>query len=239
MGKRCIAVIDSGIGGLTVLSRLIKEMQGEKFIYFGDNENVPYGEKTDSELISLAFKNIFMIKEDFELKGVVLGCNTLSMSVLDKIKKVFDFPIFGVFPPIVLDRKEKILLLSTERTAEEYLKYNLPVTVSKLPALATIIEKNASDVSRIKIEEFLPYRKGEFGTVILGCTHYEFIKNQIFNHLKPQRIICGQDYTAKFVEKFFKNKKYIAKTRQNKVIFYGKTSSYNDFIWHKVVKYFK
>jgi glutamate racemase len=101
MIKEYIGVIDSGVGGLSVLKELVISMPNENYVYFGDNENAPYGEKSDRRLLELLFNDICMFN-DFNLKALVVGCNTLSVSVLEYLRKCFNFEIFGVYPPTLI-----------------------------------------------------------------------------------------------------------------------------------------
>ena len=230
-----IGVIDSGIGGLTVLKRLVDNFPNENFVYFGDNENLPYGNKTDRELSGLLFNAVFSLSINFKIRFIVVGCNTLSMTVLNKVKPYFDFPIYGVYPPLFLDDK-KTILLSTERTGREYEKYNLNLAINKLPNLASKIEQNIFNLSNIDLEILLPYKKRSFDRVILGCTHYDFIKNEILDHLKPQEIFSSQDFAVNTIKKIYQNKKSIVKTYRNSVLFFGKYAKFNQKVWNLVVK---
>jgi len=141
-----------------------------------------------------------------------------------------------VFPPLILSKDKKTLLLSTERTANEYKKYNLNAQVKILPTLAKRIEDSAPDFSRVNVKSLLPYKKGEFDNVILGCTHYDFVKNEIFDHLKPRRIFCGQDFTVNFIKNYYQNRKSLDKTYRNQVLFFGDDLKINEKVWSLVVK---
>ena len=79
MNNQYIAVIDSGIGGISVLRELIKSFPCEKFLYFGDNKNTPYGNKSKRDLLNLAIHNINILKS-YPIKAIVLACNTLSVN---------------------------------------------------------------------------------------------------------------------------------------------------------------
>ena len=99
MKENYIAVFDSGIGGLTVLHDLAVAMPNENFIYVADNKNTPYGSLSDDNLLKLSL-NSLMVLYKYNLKAIVLGCNTLSVSIRNKLQNFFNCPIFGVFPPV-------------------------------------------------------------------------------------------------------------------------------------------
>ena len=82
MNNDYIAVLDSGIGGISVLNELLKLMPNQNFIYFGDNKNAPYGSKNLKTLLELTKSNLDYLTSSFNLKGLVLGCNTLSVNFL-------------------------------------------------------------------------------------------------------------------------------------------------------------
>ena len=181
MNNEYIGVIDSGVGGLSVLKELVISMPNENYVYYGDNQNAPYGEKSDRRLLELLFNDISMFN-GFKLKALIVGCNTLSVCVLKYLRKSFDFEIFGVYPPTLtpLIKGYKTLLLSTPRTAQNTSVLR-GLTVKPLSNLAMDVEQNLDDLGEINIYDHLGNIKGDFDAVILGCTHYDLIKNQIFS----------------------------------------------------------
>ena len=86
MNNRFIAVLDSGVGGLSVLSVLEKKFPNERFLYFGDNGNAPYGNRSKQNLLSITLKNIDYIKS-YDVKAIVVACNTLSVNIIYNIKE--------------------------------------------------------------------------------------------------------------------------------------------------------
>lgn len=229
MRDEYIAVIDSGIGGLNVLSRLLKKHPNEKFLYFSDSKNAPYGNKNVDELYKIACQNIDYVRL-FGVKALVLGCNTLSCNLLDELSEYSRVPTFGVTPPIDYATKHynKVLLLATVKTAQRYSgEYNIDVVGMK--DLAEDIEKNCFNLDSIDFYNHLENRsvgdfvkgKGEYGAVILGCTHYNFIKNKIFDHLKPQAIISSEDFLPLLSYNKENNGKSLVKNKRFSVLFVG------------------
>lgn len=271
MNDGYIAVIDSGIGGLSVLYELVKEMPNEKFIYYGDNNNAPYGNRTTIDLLDLTIDIILKLSR-FKLKGVVLACNTLSATILTDLKRRFpNLKIFGVFPPveILTLRKRKTLLLCTPNTSKIY-KNNEYLTVLPMQDLASDIEKNAFNIDAVDFNKHLigscsklnsslttfdatlttinkktlfKQEKGSFEVVVLGCTHYFFIKNKIFNHFQPQMIVRGETFTSKKVSKELKYIKSLVKTKGNSILYYGDCALINkkvfDFLINNSAKNLK
>ena len=95
-----IGVMDSGVGGLSVLKRLVEVMPNQAFLYFGDNQNAPYGNKSKRELLRLVTSNIIYLLS-YNVKAIVVACNTLSMGLMTEIKEFSPVPVFFVFPPFV------------------------------------------------------------------------------------------------------------------------------------------
>ncbi len=237
MCKRYIAVLDSGLGGISVLKSLKKEYPFENYIYFGDNENAPYGNKTVDELFEITKRNVDVLKK-YPLKAIVLGCNTLSVNLKDEIEKYARVLVVGVYPPVdKIDLKNnRTLLLSTKRTAERYRKIKY-LDVLGLENLAIEIENNPFRLDNIDLEKNLRQSVGEFidkkgvyDVVILGCTHYEFIKNKILDHFCPKKILCSSDFVAQELSLYLSKSKSQVKHNQNETLFIGKNAYiYNMF----------
>ncbi len=234
MNNGYIALLDSGIGGISLLFELLKILPNERYLYLGDNLNAPYGNKNISTLRDITLKNIDILKH-YRVKALVVACNTLSVNLLDEIQAYSGVKTFGVFPPIesAIMQNNRCLLLATKRTAENYKGIKGLETVG-LKDLALDIENNAFNLSAVSIAKSFQSAdcknlncNGLYDCVILGCTHYFFVKNKIFDHLKPQKIIFGEKFTAQTVYNFLKNQKTLDNFRQNQVFFIGKTAKFN------------
>ena len=231
-----IAVIDSGIGGISVLKELQRLMPNERYLYFGDNKNAPYGSRTLLDLKSITFKNIDYVK-GFGIKALVIGCNTLSTNLYREIAEYSGVPTFGVYPPVEISLKlgERVLLLATERTAERFDGIKGLTSVG-LKGLAGDIERNAFNLSAVSITENLKNstrkglvdKSGYYDTVVLGCTHYDFIKNEIFDHFQPQKLVSGNHFTAKAVQKYLKTQKSSVNYKGFEVLFVGENAKFNE-----------
>lgn len=239
MNESFIAVLDSGIGGMTVLNELIKIMPCEKYLYLGDNKNAPYGNKSLEEMWELTKFNLDLISA-YKIKCLVIGCNTLSVNLIDKIKRYSKIPTFGVFPPVgECGTEEKTLLLSTVKTAKTFNeKENLHIL--GLKNLVIDIEKNLFNLNNINIEAnlqesdgFFIDERGYYDTVILGCTHYCFIKNKIFDHFCPKKIISGNTFTAKKVKQYLIDNKSLVKYKRFLVKFIGESAVFNQNFYVK------
>ncbi len=242
MKNEYIVVLDSGIGGLTVLQELDNCVGGQKFLYLGDNQNAPYGNRTKSDLLELSMLNLSTIPFN-DIKAVVLACNTLSVSIRQELQSYIKAPVIGVFPPVeqCMIAGYKTLLLATPTTASKYTG-NALLTVAGLPNLAKIIEHKVFSLNDISLQSQLlglPTKKVKFDRVILGCTHYLFIKNKIFNHFCPQKIISGNKNAVTKLIKLVNCKKSSVNYRRNDIIFCGKNKKLNQKVYFEVVKLLK
>ena len=285
MSGKKIGVFDSGLGGLSVLRCLTAFFPAESFVYFGDNSSAPYGDMSLRRLRQKAFEGLIFLLS-FNVKAVVVACNTLSVNCLSFLKTVSPVPVVGVFPPVegALMRGEKTLLLSTPKTAEYYgnnpslynrlsiyplrrlageiecyAKSSAPFIRPCFAARKTSAEKGkplaalkpAKRESAAFVCEnppvFSPFDNLKplcpprtFDTVILGCTHYFFASENIFEHFCPQKIYGGEIFTCfalnRVLNKMGKNKINRKNIAISKILFVGKCGIINKNFWLKHVK---
>ncbi len=189
-----IAVVDSGVGGITVLRKLYKLMPNEDYIYFGDSANAPYGVKTKEEIKELTVKACEALM-DRGAKAVVIACNTATSAAASYLREKYsDFIFIGLEPalkPAALSGEhQRVLVLATPHTLREEKFDNLMARFSdraefiKLPApeLVKFIESGNLDSEEeiAYLEEILaPYTGGRVDAVVLGCTHFPFARKCI------------------------------------------------------------
>ncbi len=216
MNNNPIGVYDSGIGGLTVFSKLVKLLPTENFIYFGDTANIPYGTKTKAELLTITHQIMTFFKEQ-NVKAVVMACNTTSAVAYDTLKHDFDFTIYPLIQTACkvianMDVK-KIGTLSTEATANSHayknhlqkFNPNLEVIEHGCPRLwVDCVENNTenlpTNVSVIK--QHLTYLlHNEVDKIILGCTHYPYLKDILIKFTNEDIFIDPSQSFAEFIAK--------------------------------------
>lgn len=197
-----IGVFDSGAGGVSVLAQAKICLPHEKFIYYGDSANAPYGTKSEDEIrdLSLACGD-FLFRQG--VKMIVIACNTATSITVQAMREKYNIPIISIEPavkPAVEKYPDgKIAVLATPATLHQKRYFHL---LSKLNAakqvvniecgsLAELVERgNLSDphIKAYLYEKLLPYRGQNFGGVVVGCTHYSFVSSQIRD---VARKICG------------------------------------------------
>ena len=198
-----IGVFDSGVGGLSVLKKLVSALPYENYVYFGDTARVPYGEKSKQELIDFA-KEILDWYQGLGVKAVLMACNTSSAVTLDVLKDYYDFPVLGLINPTAkhiasLDAK-KVGIIATSATVNSKAYSNaiknknkdIDVLQVACPGLVEIVEsgKVHSSESRKIIASYLePLVENNVEKIVLGCTHYPFLKDVIESILGKQNML--------------------------------------------------
>ena len=210
-----IAFLDSGIGGLTVLHEALQLMPNEQYIYFADSKNAPYGTKSPAAIRALVFQAVDFLAQ-FELKALVLACNTATSVAVKELRKAYDFPIIGmepaVKPAVDANNNKKILVCATDRTlAANKLKtliQNLNATdqveqlsLQKLVLFAEEFNFQSPAINDYLSTSFENIQWQEFDSIVLGCTHFPYFKNQIQALVPPHiRIWDGNYGTAKHLQ---------------------------------------
>lgn len=208
-----IAVIDSGVGGISVLRELIKIMPRENYIYFGDSKNAPYGSKDKAEVLAITRDNLEMLKEK-GIKALVVACNTATSAAVRILREENpELVIVGIEPaikpPAVTLDNPRVLVMATPLTLKEEKfkrlveRYSDKAEIIPLPChhLAELIENGHIDSPELDdyITSLLePYRKQNIDALVLGCTHYPHVREIIERHISPSvKIFDGGEGTAR------------------------------------------
>lgn len=194
-----VGVMDSGVGGISVLRSLVSELPHEDFRFFGDSANAPYGEKDESQVLSLASNVVERFLAD-GAKAVVIACNTATSVAAASLRAAHpDVPIVGIEPalkPAALAFPHgRILVMATEVTLRLDKYHELArawggkceVVPVPCPGLAARIERGGLDEPDLQgmIEGYVGRYAGHVDAVVLGCTHYPFVRAQIARALGP------------------------------------------------------
>ncbi|MDR5586451.1 MULTISPECIES: glutamate racemase [Clostridium] len=193
--NRPIGFFDSGVGGLSVMKEAIRLMPNENYIYFGDSKNAPYGIKTVEEVKTLTVDAVELLLEK-NVKAIVVACNTATSAAIDLVRSKYkNIPIIGIEPALKLatkyNRKGNIIIMATPMTLKEKKfkslmeKYGEDYDIVSLPCakLVEFIEHgilSGEELEEYLKEKFNPYKNNDIGVVVLGCTHYPFIKETLY-----------------------------------------------------------
>ena len=183
--KMCVGMFDSGIGGLTVLDACARLNLSCTFYYLGDNGHAPYGNRPSAEITTFVREALDQFAE-LNVDAAVLACNTATAVCADILRAEYSFPIVGMEPAVkpAAEQCERVLVLATPRTAESdrlrALIKRFPerqFTVHAAEGLAAAVEERFLHGKPLELSEYLP--KGNFDGIVLGCTHYLFLKKEI------------------------------------------------------------
>lgn len=184
-----IGVYDSGIGGLTTLKLLKEQFDGNDFFYFADNLHHPFGVKSKKELEDIVSSGIKVLKAHSDIQ--VLACNTSSFCYEQK-------DVFKLLPPIA-KISENTLLLATDASLEHIKNKGKYADVSELATLVEMHVSNALRKGNLDLDSLMPYLKKRIGkfwgvkSVILGCSHYPYVKTQISKILGKVDYLDGNE----------------------------------------------
>ena len=208
---RHIGVFDSGVGGISVLKALVAELPGEEFRYFGDSANAPYGSRTEAEVLDLTTEAIErMLAEG--AKAVVIACNTATSVAARSLREAHpDVPIVGIEPALkpaaLAATGGRVLVMATPITLrlDKYHELaaayggNCEVISVPCPALAGRIEQGRlGDPDLVEmIDGYVGAYRGSVDGVVLGCTHYPFVREQIRQVLGDVPFFDGGPGTAR------------------------------------------
>lgn len=196
MKKRYIGIFDSGLGGLTTVSEVLRQLPEENIVFIADTANMPYGPKSRKQIVSCSL-NCVEILNQYDLKALVIACNTSDAAVSDKLRQISRIPVFGVIEPAAkkaaeLTQNKKIGVIATVSTVRSghYPKAlqsydgNIEAFCVACPKLTPLIENGAfiHDRESLKtaLKSYLSRLEGiNIDTLVLGCTHYDILSKMV------------------------------------------------------------
>lgn len=189
--NRPIGFFDSGVGGLSVLKEAMKLMPKEDYIYFGDSKNAPYGVREVEDVRKLTYKAVEFLLEK-GAKAIVIACNTATSAAVASLRITYpSMPLVGIEPAVKpavnLKREGPIIIMATPVTLKEKKFNNLieryrqdaQIIPMPCPGLMDFIESgnvNGREVQEYIRDKYEPFKGKKIGSIVLGCTHYPFIK---------------------------------------------------------------
>lgn len=213
--NRPIAFFDSGVGGLTVFSKVKKLLPNENYLYFGDTKNMPYGEKTEDELICFADR-IFRFFEKQNAKAVVMACNTSSAVTYEKLKNNYNFKIYPIIQSVCeslanLDGVKNLGIIATPATINSHAyskgvkKYNSDMNIFELaaPEWVRIVEEHRINdpQSQIQIKNILNIMaENQPDKIVLACTHYPYLLDVLKKYMSAETFIDPSVFFAQNIK---------------------------------------
>ncbi|MFM9268133.1 glutamate racemase [Tychonema sp. BBK16] len=187
-GQQRIGIFDSGVGGLTVLRELYRQLPNESILYFGDTARLPYGTRTAAEIVQFVREiMVWLVEQD--VKMVIMACNTSSALAMEMVQAEFDIPVLGVILPgaqAAVQQGKRIGVIATPATAASNAYRNAILEMDNscrvwqvsCPAFVPLIEQNRiydAYTSEVAREYLAPLIQQRIDTLIYGCTHYPLL----------------------------------------------------------------
>jgi glutamate racemase len=211
--QQAIAILDSGVGGLTVAKEVMRQLPLEKIIYFGDSARAPYGPRPAEEVRSFTEQVVKYLLQ-YKPKMIVIACNTATAVAIEDIRAQVDIPVIGVIHPgaraaIKTTRSGIVGVIGTEGTIksqayEKALKSispNLEIYSHACPSFVPLVEKGLydhEDAIHIVRDRLAPLQQIQLDCLILGCTHYPFLTSLISQVMGTQvSLISSAEETAR------------------------------------------
>lgn len=206
--EKYIGIFDSGIGGLTVVKSLLQQYHNENIVYLADSKHMPYGDKTNEQIINYVTNDVNFLN-NYDLKAIIIACNTADAIASQTISKQYNVPIYGVISSTakqasITTENNLIGVIATSATIntdvypKEIAKYNVRAKVfsQACPFLVPLIEDGKFDIGndeiRCILEDYLsPLIEKNIDTLILGCTHYDLLTSIIEDMYPKLKIVSS------------------------------------------------
>lgn len=230
-----IGVFDSGMGGISVLGELLRELPGEDFLYFGDSANAPYGSRSTEQIRRLTVDNARMLFAK-GIKALVVACNTATSAAIEDLRSQYpDRVIIGIEPAlkpaVTAFPGGKILVMATEATLREkkfaalLQQYRSVCEIRKCPCpeLVAFVERGELDspaLHAVLTGELQPHLSPLPQAVVLGCTHFPFLKTAIGRVVGAQCVLLdGAPGTARETKRRLSEKNLLSERESGTVTF--------------------
>lgn len=243
--KKPVAVVDSGIGGISVLRELVALMPYEDFIFFGDEANAPYGTKTPEQVKEITFRNVDMLLSEYRAKAAVIACNTATGAAVSPLRRAYpEIPIIGIEPEIksaaLMSEHPRVLIMATPLTLRqpkfitlrERFEKNAEFISLPCPGLMELIENGHIDDELLHgylTSLFSGLDDRHFDAVVLGCTHYPHVRESISGFFPDAAVFDGCHGTAAEARRRLSRAGLLCQTQTKGVLKFITTSDNPDF----------
>ncbi|GIQ68155.1 glutamate racemase [Xylanibacillus composti] len=232
-----IAILDSGVGGITVAKEIIRQLPQEKIVYFGDSARSPYGPRKPEEIVRFTMQIVRYLLR-FQPKLLVIACNTATAVALDQVRASVSIPVVGVICPgaraAVKKTKSGVIgVIGTECTVRSQaydqalkdLSPKLEVLSQPCPRFVPLVEQgdfHSPQAKQAVWESLAPLKHHAHGKpmdcLILGCTHYPFLQDAISSVMgSGVELINSAEETARETSAVLHHQGQLAKTRERPV----------------------
>ncbi len=229
--ESAIGVFDSGVGGVSVLRDMARLLPRERFVYYGDNLNAPYGTKSEEEIRTLAM-HVADVLLALKVKALVVACNTATSAAIIQLREKLDIPVVGMEPALKpasqMQHGGKVIVLATpatlrqskfQRLCELYGQNAVIQPCAGLMEFAEREELEGPAIDRYLSDMLAPYEKEQVDAAVLGCTHYVFLKKAIAKALPGVPLVDGNDGTARRLEYLLTERNLLRKKGEGEIAF--------------------
>ena len=210
---RPIGMFDSGFGGLTVARAVIDQLPNENLVYIGDTARYPYGNKSASDVRGFAIELATSLVRDFNVKMIVVACNTAASVALEELQRTLPVPVIGVVEPgaralVRVTRNNKVGVIGTVGTissgaydrAIADTKASVSLIAAACPGFVEFVERDqttGTEVFELAEKLLTPVRVSGVDALLLGCTHYPYLSSVISQVMGPDVVLVSSaDETA-------------------------------------------
>jgi glutamate racemase len=257
--EKPIGFFDSGVGGVSVLKTAYMRMPDENYIYYGDNLNAPYGEKSEEEIKALSLEaGAFLFSKG--VKAIVVACNTATSAAIQMMRERFNLPVVSMEPAVkpALSALQggRVLVLATPATVSQTRYLGLIERLNAVDkvvsvgcgGLVELIEAGRTDEADIHeyLNQKLSFlRGGRIDAAVLGCTHYSFIEKPIKSYIDRVfqtdcPIFDGRHGTARHLEQLLAEQGLrSSENKKGSIVFYASMPGYRTESFQQVFNNFK
>ncbi len=210
MDQRPVGFLDSGLGGISVLGESMRVLPKENFVYFGDTKHIPYGDKPPETVYRYTHQAVERLLME-GCKAIVIACNTATSVAAARLREELSVPIIGMEPALkpasMMDGDGKVLVMATrvtlalpkfESLMERFGQDAIPLPCPGLMECVEDGELSGERVEKLLTTLLAPYRDVPVKAVVLGCTHYPFLKQTIARFFAPDvHLVDGNLGTAR------------------------------------------
>jgi len=224
--RQPIAVLDSGVGGLTVVKEVMRQLPCEKILYFGDTARTPYGPRPAEEVVAFTSQIVDYLVQ-YEPKMIVIACNTATAVALEDMRQRVPIPVIGVINPgaraaVGRTRSRIVGVIGTERTVKsgayetalKRLSPGVEIISRACPSFVPLVEDgnfHSAETFEIVSDALSPLRGSEMDCLILGCTHYPFLADPISRAMGPKVVLINSaEETAREIHEVLQQRNELA-----------------------------
>jgi len=233
MNNNPVGIIDSGVGGLSIVASLFKKLPNESIIYIADSKNCPYGDKSSKEICNLSKTMVNLLLQK-QIKLLIVACNTITVTSINKLRMSYPkLPIIGIVPVIKTavrkSKNKRIGVFSTKATAKSKYQKDLinkfakgfkVVNIGSTELVPLIESLDFEDMIQVLNKELAVFKKSQIDVLALGCSHFPLVKKEIQKIIPNILILDSADAVSRQVERILIHNKILSNSNKPSYNFY-------------------